>query len=309
MMNRYNIYFVGSESSLISKIFIHNLINFSKNNKKFRLHKIISYKKSLYKKPSNFKLKIIFFIYFFFSKKYFTHLKLIKKIEKKYKNISKQAELNKIFCEDFNNINKIKILKKSILISCGAPIIKKKTLQKYLISINYHHAKLPEFRGVNSNGLELHKNKFYTYYSWHYMNEKIDKGFVFFKEKIKINKKIKHMFFYDIKKITSTSKKINKILSLAIAQKKNKYSTTKSKNYYSSEYFKKLFDNLKNFSFLQIKKYIDVFGGISYQGLFITKVRKSKKGIELKDCNIIITNIKHLPVWLYKIFKFMKFIK
>ncbi|MDC3410289.1 hypothetical protein OAX35_00200 [Candidatus Pelagibacter ubique] len=28
------------------------------------------------------------------------------------------------------------------------------------------------------------------------------------------------MFFYDIKKITSTSKKINKILSLAIAQKK-----------------------------------------------------------------------------------------
>ena len=96
----------------------------------------------------------------------------------------------------------------------------KKTLQRYLISINYHHAKLPEFRGVNSNGLELHKNKFYTYYSWHYMNEKIDKGFVFFKEKIKINKKIKHMFFYDIKKITSTSKKINKILSLAIAQKK-----------------------------------------------------------------------------------------
>jgi folate-dependent phosphoribosylglycinamide formyltransferase PurN len=308
-MNYYNIYFVGSETSLISKIFLYNLINFSKNNKKFKLFKVISHKKNLYKKPSNFKLKIIFFVYFFFNKKYFERLKLIKEIEKKYKNISKQAELSKIFCEDFNNINKMKILKKSILISCGAPIIKKETLQKYLICINYHHAKLPEFRGVNSNGLELHKNKFYTYYSWHYMNEKIDKGFVFFKEKLKINKKIKHLFFYDIKKITSTSKKINKILTLAINQKKNKYSTTKSKNYYSSGYFKKLFDNLKNFSFLQIKKYLEVFGGISYQGLFITKIRKSKKGIKLRDCNISITNIKYLPVYLYKTFRFMKFIK
>ena len=68
MMNRYNIYFVGSENSLISKIFMHSLINFSKNNKKFRLYKIISYKKNSYKKPSNFKLKIIFFIYFFLLK-------------------------------------------------------------------------------------------------------------------------------------------------------------------------------------------------------------------------------------------------
>eukprot|EP00918_Siedleckia_nematoides_P026258 GHVU01056592.1.p3 GENE.GHVU01056592.1~~GHVU01056592.1.p3 ORF type:complete len:141 (+),score=20.16 GHVU01056592.1:449-871(+) len=139
--------------------------------------------------------------------------------------------------------------------------------------------------------------------------KKIDKGFVFLKEKIKINKKIKHMFFYDIKKITSTSKKINKILSLAIAQKKINTLQQNLKIITHQNTSKKLFDNLKNFSFLQIKKYIDVFGGISYQGLFITKIRKSKKGIELKDCNIIITNVKYLPVYLYKIFKFMKFIK
>ena len=210
-MNIINIYFTGNENSFISSILLYYLIKFLKNNKKFKLIHIVNTTLKQ-KKISSVKSKIILFIYFFFNKKYFKRLCVLDSIRSRYKSLSQQAKMNEILFNNFDDFSKNKIKKKSILISCGGnTIFKKNFLKKFDICINYHHAELPEFRGSYSNGLELYHNKLYTYFSWHYMNEKIDRGHVFYKDKIKIKKKIKHMLFYDIKKIILASKKLKKL--------------------------------------------------------------------------------------------------
>ena len=305
-MKIYNIYFIGHEKSLVSLIFLKNLIKFSKNNSKYNLvHIINSSVKVKTKVRGKMANKIILLIYYFLNRSYFERLNLIENIKLKYKNFFYQAKLNNILFDNFENFKKKKIKNNSILISCGGCILEKKFLDKFNICINYHHSKLPDFRGVNTNALELYHKKLYTYFSWHYINQKVDAGYVFYKEKIKIEKKIKHSLFYEIKKITIASKNIDKTLYLAIRKKKYKFFTNKKGDYFQANYFKNLFSNLENYSYVQIKKYLKIFGGIYYKGQFITKIRKNKKEINLKDCKIKICDINFIPVYIYKIYKFI----
>ena len=91
--------------------------------------------------------------------------------------------------------------------------------------------------------------------------------------------------------------------------KKCKSLSLKKGNYYPLNYYRNLFQNINYFSFKQIKKYIDIFGGIYYMGDFVTGIRKSKYGISLKDCKIKIVEIKYLPTLLYRFFSKLYFIK
>ena len=73
-MKKYDIYFVGSNSSIVSSIFLNSLISFSNKNLEYKLKYIIDtdpnlsfVKKAIVKKLKNKKKTII---YFFFNKKY-----------------------------------------------------------------------------------------------------------------------------------------------------------------------------------------------------------------------------------------------
>ena len=307
-MRFYNIYYVGSEESYISSIFLDHLIKFSKKSKKFKLLKIISFRRKNDFKISKLKIICSYIIYFLFNREYYKRLIYLNSVKSKYKNISNQASTNKISCIDFNKFKNLKSCKSSILISCGSPFLSEKIINKFYMCINYHHANLPQFRGVNSNGLELFSNSQFTFYSWHFINKEIDKGYVFFKEKFKIKQKITNLIYYDIKKITKASLKIEKILYRAKNLNYKKNIKTKSGNYYSAKYFKHFCNNFENFTYSQLAKFIKIFGGINYRGKFVTKIKRSKDGILIKNSRVKILEIRNLPILVYRSLNFFKLI-
>ena len=100
--------------------------------------------------------------------------------------MSQIAEKQNIKFMNFSKLNKTSKKKNCLLINCvGGEIYKKELLKLFSICINYHHAELPKYRGVNSNGYSLMKNKNYTFYTFHYIHPKIDRGYVIFKGKIR----------------------------------------------------------------------------------------------------------------------------
>ena len=201
-MNKINIYFFGSENFFLSTIFLNSLIKFTQKNRIFELKYIINtdyrannFIKKLFEKIKN---TVILYAYFFFNKKYYIRLNLIKNIAKTYKAMSRQAKLSNIPFNDMKDFQQNKIEKKSILLCYGSSLIfNKKFLKKFTFCINCHDAELPNFRGMQANGLELYNNKLYTYFSWHFITKKIDGGYTFYKEKIKW----KNTIYIDKKKI------------------------------------------------------------------------------------------------------------
>ena len=313
-MKKYELYFFGSDYSFVSAFFLYSLISFTKRNKKFKIKHIVNtdtffsfdQDSLIYK----FKNKIKFLIYFFFNKKYYSLEKNINEEFNIKKSIKKQASLNKIPFSHFDNFKKNNSRDNSILLNVGGiKIFPKKFLDRFKICINYHNAELPRFRGANSNSMSLMYNKIFTYFSFHYVNAKIDRGYVFYKNKIKIFKKIKHHLFYENLKIKSASNNIHKILTKALSNEKSKSLPLKRGGYYPMDYHKKFFLNINQFPYKEIQKHIDIFGGIYYMNNFITGIKKSSTGISLKDCKIKITEIKYFPVIIYKFLIFLSVIK
>ena len=120
---------------------------------------------------------------------------------------------------------------------------------------------------------------------------------------------MKHNLFYEIIKIKIAAKNVKKIFAMTLKKKKHKFLSLKKGSYYSLNYYKNLFLNIDQFSFRKIKKYIEIFGGIYYMDDFITGIKKSKLGIQLKDCKIKIIEIKYLPKLLYRFFNALFLIK
>ena len=313
-MKNYEIYFIGSNRSFVSSIFLNSLIDFTKKNSQFKVKYILdtdpdygfSQKGIIY----SLKNKIKSILYFFLNKKYYYIDKVINNQIYKKKCIFTNAKINSINFGKFSNFDKKIDKNKSILISCGGTkIFKNFFLNKFFICMNYHHAEIPKFRGAFSNSHSLFHNTFYTYFSFHYIKLKIDRGYVFYKRKIKINKKNKNNLFYESLKIKLAAKSIKSILNAALKKKVYKFRELKKGNYYSVEYYKNLFLDLDKFSYKQIQKYIDIFGGIYYMNEFVTGIKKDKKGIKLKDSNIKVTEIKYVPVFLYRLLRLISFIK
>jgi folate-dependent phosphoribosylglycinamide formyltransferase PurN len=301
---KYYIYFIGTNFSPISTIFLENLIRF-KNKSNYEIDFIID---SSNIKKIDLKNKFARFLYFFFNKRYYNFLTLLNYLGKN--SLFIQSLKNEINFSNYNDFLNKKIKQNSILISCGGnKIFKKKFLNKFKIAINYHHSKIPEFRGVYTNGFEILTNKKNTYFTWHYINKKIDKGFPIFEEKIRINKKKQSMFFYDLLKIKKSSKNIQRILESAVKNIDKKKFESKKGNYYTKKYFKNYFKDLKKINYEFLEKFIRIFGGFYYKGQFITKIiRNNKKGILLLNSKIEIKEIKNLPILIYKILNFLKLI-
>ena len=313
-MKKYEIYFVGNSLSFVSSVFLESLINLTKKNNQFDLKYVIDTDPS----PSylntgiafKIKKKIISIIYFFFNKYYYNLLNSVNYVLSEKKNIITQAKDNNIEYKKIFRFNKNLKKKNSILVNCGGiKIFKNFFLNKFDICINYHHAEIPKFRGTYSNCLSLFYNNSYTYFCFHYINSKIDKGYVFYKHKVKINKKIKNNLFYEIIKIKIAAKNVKKIFNMALKMKKYKSLSLKKGNYYTLYYYKNLFENINQFTFKQINKYIDIFGGIFYKGDFVTGIKKSEHGIPLKDYKIKIIEIKYLPIFLYRFLSSLFLIK
>ena len=122
-MKKYDIYFVGSNRSLASSIFLNSLIDFSNKNFQFKLKYVIdtaptftfTQKGIIYK----LKNKIKSIIYFFFNKQYYSLDKAINNEFKEKRDIISQAKINNIKYERFSSFNKKINKKSSILVSCG----------------------------------------------------------------------------------------------------------------------------------------------------------------------------------------------
>ena len=119
------------------------------------------------------------------------------------------------------------------------------------------------------------KNKNYTFYTFHYIHPKIDRGYVFFKGKIKKRKNYHYNVYYDLFKINDASKKIKIILQRALSNKSKRKMASVGGKYYSAKYFKNIFNNLIDFKWEEINNFIKIFGGFYYNGLFITEIKKS----------------------------------
>ncbi len=313
-MKKYEIYFVGNSISFVSSIFLDSLINFTKENRQFDLKYVLDTDPSTYYLTTGItykiKRKIISIIYFFFNNRYYNLLNLVNNELREKKDIITQARDNNIKYEKIFNFNNNLRKKNSILVNCGGTkIFNFFFLNKFDLCINYHHAEIPKFRGTYSNSLSLFYNNFNTYFCFHFINSKVDKGYVFYKHKVKINKKVKNNLFYEIIKIKIAAKNIRKIFNKALKMKKYKSLSLKKGNYYPLHYYKNLFENINKFTFKQINKYIDIFGGIFYKGDFVTGIKKNKYGIPLKDHKIKIIEIKYLPILLYRFLSSLFLIK
>ena len=162
------------------------------------------------------------------------------------------------------------------------------------------------YRGVNSNGLSLLNNKKFTAFCFHFLGEEIDNGFVFIKKKIKIKYNILNNIFYDILKIKVMSRSIDLIFNKMLDNKtKRSYKFKVSKSYYDKNYIKNLLDTPTKFNFTEIKKLIDIFGHMRINNMNVTKIKKNKKGIRIKNGYIKILQINYMPILLYRVYKIL----
>ena len=99
------------------------------------------------------------------------------------------------------------------------------------------------------------------------------------------------------------------IFIMAIKKKRYKFLSLKKGSYYPLNYYKSLFLNINQFSYVKIKKYIEIFGGIYYMNDFVTRIKKSKHGIQLKDYKVKIIEIKYIPALLYRFLSVLSFVK
>jgi hypothetical protein len=104
------------------------------------------------------------------------------------------------------------------------------------------------------------------------------------------------------------SRSIDLILSKMIDNKMNRsYKFKVNKSYYDKNYIKNFLDKPTKFNFTEIKKLIDIFGKITINNTNVTKIKKNKNGIRIKNGYIKILQINYMPIFLYKVYKFLNF--
>lgn len=89
----------------------------------------------------------------------------------------------------------------------------------------------------------------------------------------------------------------------ALSNKSKRKKASVGGKYYSTKYFKNIFNNLIDFRLKEINNFIKIFGGFYYKGLFITEIKKSNSGKQLKNCKIKFSKISNLPIGIYFFFK------
>ena len=192
-----NIYFIGNSHSIVSNIFLFYLKKYIIQHNDIRLKKIIDTNPIHYSKKVLVKDYIKLVLYFFFNKRYFYIFKYYLNNKKKF-FCMKQSNKKNTYIE-YNKNQKFEKIKKinNVLISVGCnKILSKEFLKSFQFSINYHHAELPKYRGVNSNSLSLFNNNKFSGFCFHFIVDEIDNGFVFLKKKIKIRHIILNNIFY-----------------------------------------------------------------------------------------------------------------
>jgi methionyl-tRNA formyltransferase len=304
MKKEYRIFITVNRLSLISIILLNYMVKKIKNNKNYCIENIIeTSNENMINKKKNFSNKLRLFLMSFFSKNFKAFKEKIDNM-----NLLNVDDITNRYNINYLGIDKFKpqYNSKNILINCGGvKIFKKNFIKQFFLAINYHNAELPRFRGAQSNGYSLLFNDTYTFYSFHYINSFIDKGFVFYEKKIKINKNI-YSLNYDLLKAKSAGKNILLILRIALDKKNKKNKSTKGGKYYSLKKFKNYFNNIEKFNFEYIKKFSRIFDGFYHKNYFVTKFKRHKNGIQINDYKIKITRINYLPTNLYKLILFFK---
>ena len=306
MKPKYELFITVNKYSFISTVLLNYSVKKLWKNKNYVIKNIIetSNQKDVKQRAKiSHKIRLLFMRLFSFNFKNFENELYILKLSN-IERISKKYSIKYLPFEEYKDL---KSEKKKILINFGgSKIFKKKFISKFFLSINYHNSELPNFRGTHSNGYSLFYNKIYTYYSFHFLNSLIDKGFIFYKEKVKINTKNLFNLNYDILKAKKAGNNIVYVLKKGIQNKSKKKNITVGGNYYNLNYFRNFFIKIENFRYDEIKKFIKVFDGFYYKNKFVTDIKKNKNGIKIKNSKIEFTRINYLPTNIYKIIFFLK---
>ena len=293
MKKKFKIVIFGDLNNIICRILTWHLLKISKKNN-IEIIKLINTGKN----KDNLLLNVIeFFLIKLFNK--FDNNLIFNNTGIFLKNFSRLNIENIKNINDKKFIHNIKNNNYDYAFSiCCNQIFKNKLISSFHRVINYHSSILPKYKGLNSTLWSLLFREKYTGFSYHYIDNKIDNGCIIYQDKFKINynhsyKKI------EIFKTLLAKKSLQKVISL-VTKNFNGNKQKKNGSYFGKNEIKKLitFKKIKNIN--NIKKIINIWGGIilikKNKKYFITKI--SNKGKILR--------ISHYPVFIYKIIKLIK---
>lgn len=197
---------------------------------------------------------------------------------------------NNLNTEEF--INRVRILNIDICIVAGCNIIFKNELINSFNTgvVNYHNSLLPKYKGINAESMAHFYYEKEFGYTFHWMNNEIDKGNIILQKSILID--YNKAFMSNHKKLVSTlSSSTRNLLALL----SNNYKGIKQRNlesYYGNKELKKIItiENIDNYTYDQLIHIIYCFGYFSYKKYKITKINKKKQ----------IIRINYIPYYLYK---------
>lgn len=293
MKKKFKIVIFGDLNNIICRILTWHLLKISKKNN-IEIIKLINTGKN----KDNLLLNVIeFFLIKLFNK--FDNNLIFNNTGIFLKNFSRINIENIKNINDKEFIHNIKNNNYDYAFSiCCNQIFKNELISSFHRVINYHSSILPKYKGLNSTLWSLLFKEKYTGFSYHYIDNKIDNGCIIFQDKFKINynhsyKKI------EIFKTLLAKKSLQKVISL-VTKNFNGNKQKKNGSYFGKNEIKKLitFKKIKNIN--NIKKIINIWGGIilikKNKKYFITKISNTGK----------ILRISHYPVFIYKIIKLIK---
>lgn len=292
--------FIGTSQSFLSSIILEKLIEAANKHKDVEVACVIESLK--FTKQQNlrnhFNRLECWLKKLFDPRERFYSYKVFTKIAKE----NGVPALNKIG-GDINAPEFVKELKNraNIILSCSNyQILKSDFIESFDYCVNYHNSLLPKYRGVGATPLSVYNGERKTGFTFHKLSVGVDEGNILIQGEVSIDKN-KSGAEHEWNKTIAAAQKIDKLLNMIKSREQGQLQQG-SASYYSMKDFKQAYqiNNLENWNFEQIEKIIKAFGGVLIKNKFVTKVKKSNKGISIKDGHIIIKRISNLPPIIYE---------
>lgn len=303
----------GDSNSFITNILLAKTILLLKHRSDIKLLGIVDTAKH-YKPKKITKFLITEIIKKMFNANYCIKLKYLNILCSDLYKICMKENLNIIAKQtDINSPDFIKILRglnPTIGLAIGCPqIFKKNTISMFDLLVNYHNSLLPKYRGLGATAWSIYFDERTTGYTFHIVNEHIDKGNILISESFDIDY-TKDPFHIEIEKTFYAAEKISKLLDLMVERYRGIPQEGEG-SYYGNKEMKKyiIIENSEEFTLEEIERRIKSFGLLYINKLPVTKIKK----VELckknncyysKDGFCFIANrISYLPPKLFFIYK------
>lgn len=307
MSNLKRLIFFGDSKSFITSICFEALLNVLKNEKDIKLVAVVDTSKEEFKQDMLIFHLLRYFIKLIFNpskKPYFIRYKSFIEISRsKLPSVPILIPENRDI-NDLNFINKIRSYKPDIALVIGCPQkFSRELLNSFTYCVNYHNSLLPKYRGLYATSVSIYFNEKETGYTFHFMNENFDDGNIIIQGSIPIPDNCSAIEL-EIRKTIEASKRLNELFELIKADFSG-YPQQGEKSYFGKkdieEYTKVNVLSIDNIE--EIKRKLKAFGYIKvlHDGTWVNVT-----DICIKNNQIKIKRINHLPIWLFRLYKFFK---